>query len=192
MTQQLTLIPTVKTCTRCHETKPVNQFNKRNRAKDGVESACKECRRVAYRAWREANREQILKSKQAWYKANREWQRENARARYEANRERYRENYRAWAAANRDKRNATKSRRRARKQATVPQRWIVDHNLGDPHACWWCGRELLGTTSHIDHVMPIKLGGPAHPDNEVTTCDTCNLRKRDSHPLVWIARLLSE
>ena len=204
--QQLTLIPTTKTCTRCNETKPTDQFYKDKSAKDGLRSACKECTSSASRAYHKANRERQRENARAWNAANPERQREYARAWYEANRERaletarawnaanrerHREHTRAWAAANLDKRSASQHRRRAKKACAVPQRWIVDHNHGDPHACWWCGQELVGVTTHTDHVMPIKLGGPAHPDNEVTTCQTCNLRKQDKHPLVWIAELTS-
>jgi hypothetical protein len=39
--------------------------------------------------------------------------------------------------------------------------------------------------------MPIKLGGPAVPSNEVLTCHACNLRKGATHPLVWLAEIAS-
>jgi len=81
-------------------------------------------------------------------------------------------------------------RRRARKACAVPQRWIVDHSLGDPLACWWCGRGLLGAKVTIEHVMPIELKGPTVPSNLVSACSTCNSRKQETHPLVWIAELV--
>lgn len=205
MTQQLTLFPT-KTCTRCHETKSLDDFDKDRTHKDGLSSRCSDCR-LAYRkatrqqrneiqrAYRQANREQIAKRARAHREANREQINQQERSYWQANRERIAQRRRAHYQQNQQhligQKRVERYRRRARQQATVPQRWIVDHNLGDPLACWWCGRGLLGTTTHIDHVMPIKLGGPAHPNNEVTTCHTCNLRKSASHPLVWIAELTS-
>lgn len=37
------VIPTVKTCTKCHETKPLSEFRKDNRTKLGVAARCKTC-----------------------------------------------------------------------------------------------------------------------------------------------------
>jgi hypothetical protein len=54
--------------------------------------------------------------------------------------------------------------------------------------CYWCG----ATSSkdwHIDHFIPMSTGGPHHPDNLVISCARCNLRKHDSDPLAFAARL---
>jgi hypothetical protein len=47
-----------KQCTRCHTLKPLPEFSrKRQSSSDGYSTACKVCRRAAFRAWYLANRE---------------------------------------------------------------------------------------------------------------------------------------
>lgn len=38
---------------------------------------------------------------------------------------------------------------------------------------------------HVDHIMPISLGGSSWPDNIQCLCPTCNLRKGPKHPIDW-------
>lgn len=40
---------------------------------------------------------------------------------------------------------------------------------------------------HVDHVIPIALGGSNWPDNLQLLCPPCNLSKSDKHPDVWMA-----
>lgn len=76
-------------------------------------------------------------------------------------------------------------RRRAQIGFAVPQRWRKSES--PEHLCYWCGCDLAETVSHIEHLMPIHLGGPAEPHNEVPACQACNLAKSKKHPLVWLA-----
>ncbi|MGA1037873.1 MAG: HNH endonuclease [Ilumatobacteraceae bacterium] len=192
---QLTLFTTDKTCTQCGETKPLTDYYADKTNRDRRKCKCKTCIRANTRAWREVNPERSRAQSRARYANDRERQRANARAWRKANPERIRANSRAWKEANRERsrtqRRATQHRRRARKAAAVPQRWQIHDIL--LFCCYWCGANLraYGATTHIDHVMPISLGGPADPTNEVKTCATCNLSKRDTHPLVWIAHLVT-
>lgn len=188
---QLTLFITHKTCTQCGDTKPLTDYYAHKKSRDGRQAKCKTCDRANKLAWREANPERHRANNRAWYANNRERRRANNRAWQANNRERSRANNRAWREANPEKTRAIDHRRRARKHSAVPQRWKT-HNI-IPFCCYWCGANLraYGATTHIDHVMPISLGGPTDPTNEVKTCATCNLSKRDTHPLVWIAQLVT-
>lgn len=38
---------------------------------------------------------------------------------------------------------------------------------------------------HVDHVIPIKLGGTNWPNNLQLLCPTCNLKKNAKHPIKW-------
>lgn len=47
--------------------------------------------------------------------------------------------------------------------------------------CWWCERPIKGTP-HIDHVIPLALGGLNEPQNLVLSCARCNFKKNAKHP----------
>jgi len=55
--------------------------------------------------------------------------------------------------------------------------------------CYWC-KAKVGDTYHVDHVMPVILGGSNGPENLVIACPTCNLSKGGMHPMDFSGRLL--
>jgi hypothetical protein len=46
-----------KQCTHCGNTKPVEQFGRNRRTRDGISSYCFECARAAYKTWYAQNAE---------------------------------------------------------------------------------------------------------------------------------------
>lgn len=70
----------LKTCSQCKKTKPLSEYSKRTRSKDGLMAACRAC----YRLRRERDREQIQKRGQRYYIENQEriraFQRKNHRS----------------------------------------------------------------------------------------------------------------
>jgi 5-methylcytosine-specific restriction endonuclease McrA len=40
---------------------------------------------------------------------------------------------------------------------------------------------------HVDHVMPLALGGSNWPENLQLLCPPCNLSKHAQHPTTWVA-----
>lgn len=47
----------------------------------------------------------------------------------------------------------------------------------DNHTCQYCGDRAPDVTLHVDHVIPVSLGGSNHPSNLLTACKDCNLGK---------------
>jgi hypothetical protein len=47
----------------------------------------------------------------------------------------------------------------------------------DNHTCQYCGETAPNVTLHVDHVVPVTLGGSDKPDNLVAACKDCNLGK---------------
>ncbi len=176
-----------KTCTKCGTTKPLNDYYNNKGGRYGKESRCKQCKSdyasVRYKANPEPQRTQA----RAWAEANRERSRANALNRSRSNREQHRIYSRAWRVANPNKAKSQDYVRRARFAHTVPQRW--KRTTCPDHLCYWCGTTLTPNTTHIDHIMPISLGGQDTPDNTANTCANCNLTKNNTHPLVWLARI---
>ncbi len=52
----------------------------------------------------------------------------------------------------------------------------------DNHTCQYCGAKAPDVTLHIDHVMPVALGGDDKPGNLVTACKDCNSGKSSITP----------
>lgn len=46
-----------KRCTKCGEEKPLSEFHKRSRSKDGLQGKCKSCAHVAKKTWYQENKE---------------------------------------------------------------------------------------------------------------------------------------
>ena len=47
-----------------------------------------------------------------------------------------------------------------------------------------CGR-MLSEGRHLDHIMPLKLGGTHEPSNVQLLCPTCNMEKGSKDPVAW-------
>lgn len=52
----------------------------------------------------------------------------------------------------------------------------------DEHTCQYCGAKAPEVILHIDHVMPVALGGDDKPSNLLTACSTCNSGKTSIAP----------
>lgn len=52
----------------------------------------------------------------------------------------------------------------------------------DGYACRYCGATAPDVPLHVDHVVPISLGGGDEPNNLVTSCADCNAGKGSTHP----------
>jgi hypothetical protein len=54
--------------------------------------------------------------------------------------------------------------------------------------CAYCGEPA--TT--LDHFIPVTRGGKSEPGNLVPACVSCNSKKKNSDPLLWLDRLLPQ
>lgn len=72
---------------------------------------------------------------------------------------------------------------------------IIDLLVKQKEKCVYCetifypdGRPIYDVTGkkfHVDHIMPVKLGGSNHPENLQLLCAKCNLAKSSIHPDVY-------
>ena len=202
-----------KRCTKCGETKSLDEFH-RDRSKPlGRRPDCRACQREYNRIWREANRDRKREYDREYYAANRDRKREYDREYYAANRERrreysreyraanrdrYREYFREYRAANRDRCREHKHRRRARERSTT----VEEFSLADVYAwweelgiytCFWCDLPFAeGDRIHVDHVWPLSRGGHHAVRNLVPACERCNLAKHSSLPHEFAERAYRE
>lgn len=120
-----------KRCTRCGETKPLDEFHGHARSRDGKRSECKACVSERNRRYHEANREQELERSRRYHEAHPEYQQRY----YQAHRDEMLEYQRRYHEANREHRLAGM------------RRWKVQHGA-DGYArtfCEMCGRYFSNT-----------------------------------------------
>jgi hypothetical protein len=60
---------------------------------------------------------------------------------------------------------------------TVSKRLRFEILRRDQHTCQYCGEKAPDVTLHVDHVIPVALGGTDKPDNLVAACKDCNIGK---------------
>lgn len=159
---------TTKTCTKCDETKPLDDYSRDRRSPDGRVSECKTCKNAQKRAYREANREKInardrayrevnrekiATKARAYYKANREQIASQKCAYYEANREQISAQQRAYHAENREQVNA---RSRAYTRKLIEETRATATRNGEP----WTPEEdhYLTTTTDTAAEAAFNLG----------------------------------
>lgn len=71
-----------KVCSRCKEEKPLGEFGKNQRKKDGLSCSCKLCERERDRRYREENREKRRENDRRYEVENREYRVERNRILY--------------------------------------------------------------------------------------------------------------
>ena len=172
----------MKTCTKCGETKQLTEFDKNAGTRDGLYAWCKACARAKDRKWRATNPD-----KQKTYDAKRN---QEARRAYLAK----------WRAENREYRQTTTSKwfadnpvakliyaqnRRARKLDAGGK---LSKDLAkrlfklQRGKCACCGKPL-GDNYHLDHIMPLALGGTNEDSNIQLLRAECNMQKHAKHPV---------
>lgn len=187
---------TVKPCTRCGEVKPLDEFNRNKRKKDGRDPNCKACAKAYYRA----NRERILANKVEYHEANKDRinprQREYHRSYYEANKERVLAKHAEWRAENKERISEYHAERRValphiywessyitrvRKYGFEP---VVESFTRDElvtrwgSVCVYCG----GPFEQLDHaIIPVRDGGAHSLDNCRPSCASCNASRNQNH-----------
>jgi HNH endonuclease len=156
-------------------------------------------------AYRSANREVIAASKSAYYaknsekitakaaawrKANPDRRRETNAAWVKANPDKARQATAAWAKANPEARRIIRQNRRASEleNGGTISRCLADLLMSEQGGrCAGCLCDLRETGHHLDHVMPLALGGPNTDENMQLLCPHCNKSKGGKHPLGWMA-----
>lgn len=151
------------------------------------------------RAYVERNKERVLESKRAYnakYSSEnatycREYKKKNAAAIAEYNKQYRRNNPDAvrnalqrWRASNKDRTLIHATNRKARKSGGRLSNDIAARLMqAQRGACPCCRADLSTTGHHLDHIMPLALGGTNTDDNVQLLCPPCNLSKHAKHPV---------
>lgn len=125
------------------------------------------------RLWREKNKE-IKK------KINKKW--------IENNREKYEKKQKDWINKNPEKvkayRSVCKNRRRSA-EGKYTGKQILNLLSLQKNKCITC-KVNIKENYHVDHIMPLALGGDNFIANIQLLCPKCNVRKNAKHPIDWM------
>lgn len=143
-------------------------------------------------AWFAANREKLRPARRAWAAANPEKRKTMAALRYAADPAKVKAINDAWRSRNPEKAKVIAVNRRARKRGASGR-----HSAADIASLFsmqrgkcahpWC-RSLLTKKLHVDHILPLALGGSNDRTNLQLLCQTCNCSKGAKHPIDFAQR----
>jgi len=185
-----------KTCTKCGIQKSLENFSKHSSCMYGVRSACKECSKEENRKYRAENPEKAKASTKAWRDANPEKNNARIRAWARANPEKERQKQAKWREKNKEwlatyrenNKSAIKTYNHNRRVREISNGGRLSSGIADrlfilqKGKCACCGAPL-GKDFHIDHIMPIILGGANTDDNVQLLRKKCNHQKHSKHPV---------
>jgi 5-methylcytosine-specific restriction endonuclease McrA len=189
---------TTKTCTKCKETKSVDDFYRHKGIPDGRRPDCKICVRQRTKIWTMQNKERASIN-------NRRWKMENSeqvtlyKDRWSSqNRDRVLEMKRKWRKENPEKQKlavlrweknhplaaAQKQHRRRSRKLSNGVFEILEKELKSLYSspCVVCGscNEITA-----DHIVPISRGGQHSIGNLQPMCKPCNSSKSDKFMVEW-------
>lgn len=136
-------------------------------------------------AWRKANPDRSRENDAKWITANLDRKKITRAAWAKANPESGRAAGAAWRASNPEARRISQQNRRSRKQESggklskgLAAKLFTLQNGKCP-----CCKQPLGDDYHLDHVMPLALGGSNTDGNMQLLRQRCNNQKHAKHPI---------
>lgn len=207
----------MKICSKCGgDPKPITEFSKAARGRDGKCASCKSCVSIASAAWYAANREKKKASGAKLFASNRDermasiarWQAANPEkvkaatakwhsanpckgkasdAKYRvAHPEKIAAKNAEWRAANPEAKRINSHNYRARKTENGGKlsRGLSERLFKLQRGKCACGcKQPLGDNYHLDHRMPLALGGANEDWNMQLLRQRCNNQKYSKHPI---------
>lgn len=187
----------VKRCNWCKQYKPVTEFGRLKRSKDGLNFYCKLCNKdrcaANYRkhkgkydesskAWRKANPDKYRELMRRGQKRYRERDPEAARKRdreyYANNKEQERAKVLRWAKNNPEKIRERNLRQKARRLGNAYEK--IDPEIvyeRDERRCHICEELVPRDQFSLDHLIPSSQGGPHLYLNVATSHLECNIKR---------------
>ena len=92
-----------KECSRCHEIKPVNEFNKCKSKADGFQITCKECLKKYKQGYYQENKDKIRGQHQGYYQENKDKIKEQRQEYYQENKDKIKYYQHEYQQENKDK-----------------------------------------------------------------------------------------
>lgn len=173
-----------KACRGCGKVKPLDEYARKPKLRDGRAARCKKCLAEWAAEYRRTSSDVINANARRGYSTDPTKKRASKsayRQRHgdtlrERSRKQYRETYKVdpspWHAA-RARRKSRSTARMSREDRVLSRAYRAAIRL-DP--CHYCGETIPGDM-HDDHYYPLAKGGTDHWWNLVRACGPCNRRK---------------
>jgi len=187
----------MKKCSKCKKEKSRDNFYKRSRNHEGLNSVCKKCSqarckkqykdnsekmKARKKKWRENNPEKSKASTKKYRKNNPEKVKESERRYYKSNPGKRSEKSRKWREANPERAKYHIRKRRAMKLAVNENYTAIDALItfkAFDNKCYNC--KSIDKLC-IDHHRPLSKRNPLTLSNAVILCNLCNCSKGAKNP----------
>ena len=197
-----------KLCSWCNNELPIDNFYKYKDVKKGYQVGCKACRAKYSAEYRQKNKQKIRNNYKETKKrcaaeyrlTNKEKEKNRIENYRQLNKDKILAKNAEWRKANPDVYRASstawKKSNPERVSALCRNRRAMNRNASGSHTgndiksllamqngkCAVC-KDQLSSGYHVDHVMPLLLGGSNNKDNLQLLCPSCNLSKGAKHPV---------
>lgn len=117
-----------KICSKCGDSKPLEQFSRASKEKSGRKSRCKTCVSEDVRAYRDTNHEHVRNQERLYQGRNRDVINVKSRAWYAANKEQAKQTRKAWREQNAEKDRADVAayqKANANKLKEAERKWVA-------------------------------------------------------------------
>jgi 5-methylcytosine-specific restriction endonuclease McrA len=175
----------MKTCKKCGKTKPLSGYAKGKKNADGHKPVCLACDRIYQAKYRLENTEKRKALQDLFLSKNKEEQRLYKQAWYQENKQRVSALHFLWKSKNPESARIYGENRRARKSSSGGKLTLGLSSklfLLQKGRCACC-KKPLGGDYHMDHIMPLALGGTNTDDNIQLLTSKCNRQKQAKHPV---------
>lgn len=147
-----------KTCSRCGEAKPLSEFYKKSRNKDGLSAHCKDCQKVWNKSYYSDNKDAERKRHSEWVENNKSHIRQWGFSYRSDKKEKIAEASKKWRKENPDLVSYHSSKSRATKKNATPS-WLSVEQLQDIKSMYSTAKKfekLFNTKYHVDHIVPLR------------------------------------
>jgi 5-methylcytosine-specific restriction endonuclease McrA len=131
------------------------------------------------------NHARYVSYRRDYFQAHKDRIQEQHRAYRESNQDKVRAYFRKYREDHPEKMSALNRARKARDRGAPgvhTEQDVLAQHKRQHGRCFWCNCKV-GDSYHVDHVIPLKLGGSNGPENLVIACPFCNLSKHARHPM---------
>lgn len=205
-----------KTCSKCGQLTPLENFRANRKAKDGLQSACKPCQKAFYQKnqkyyseksleYRQKNIDLIRQRHRDYYARNSEkhkaysrqyyWNnlekaREQRRKTYDKNPEHWVQQAKIWKQQNRERANLADNLSVHRRRARMQNNGVFQISKNEINRLYRQACIYCGSSNSIqlDHVIPIVRGGRHSIGNLAPACAKCNQSKSGMTITEWRKR----